>query len=33
MDADGLNRNPRPSQRDSTRARWHVGEDEEEMPW
>ena len=31
MDADGLSRNPCPSQKDSTGARWHVGEDEEEM--
>ena len=32
MDANGLIRNPCPSQKDSTGVRWHVGEDEEEMP-
>ena len=31
MDVDGLSRNPCLSQKDSTRARWHVGEDEEEI--
>jgi hypothetical protein len=30
LDADGLSRNPCPSQRDSTGARWHVSEGEEE---
>ena len=32
MDVDGLSRNPCPSQKDSTRVRWHVEKDEEEIP-
>ena len=32
MDADGLSRNPCPSQKDATGARWHVSEDEEKIP-
>ena len=32
INADGLNTNPCPSQKDSIGARWHVGEDEKEMP-
>lgn len=31
MDADGLSRNPCPSQVDSTGARWHIREDKEEV--
>lgn len=32
MDADGLSRNPYPSQKDSTYARWHVETYEEALP-
>ena len=32
IDVNRLSTNPYPSQKDSTRARWHVEEDEEEMP-
>ena len=30
MDVNGLSKNPCLSQKDSPRAQWHVGEDEEE---
>jgi hypothetical protein len=32
MDADGLSRNPIPSQADATGARWHVEEGEDSLP-
>jgi hypothetical protein len=32
MDADGLNRNPVPSQADATGARWHVDDGEDSLP-
>jgi hypothetical protein len=32
MDADGLSRNPIPSQADATSTRWHVEEDEDSLP-
>jgi hypothetical protein len=32
MDADGLSRNPVPSQADATGARWHVEEGEDSLP-
>jgi hypothetical protein len=32
MDADGLSRNPIPSQADVTGARWHVEEGEDSLP-
>lgn len=31
MDVDGLSRIPCPSQKDSTRVRWHVRDDDEEL--
>jgi hypothetical protein len=32
MDADGLSRNPVPSQADATGTRWHVEEGEDSLP-
>jgi hypothetical protein len=32
MDADGLSRNPIPSQADATGARWHVEDGEDSLP-